>query len=68
MDRFPYVDKQILEYLEKLYPDKAPEPDDTDREIWMNRGAVGVVRHLRRVYNEQTENMLGNTSNVSFSA
>lgn len=62
--RLPYVEKSLLEYLSKLYPDKAPEPDDTDREIWMNRGAVGVVRHLNRLYIEQNENLLGNIDDV----
>lgn len=55
----PYIEEKLLEYLEQLYPDRSPEPDDTDREIWMNRGAVGVIRHLRRLFIEQNENMLG---------
>lgn len=62
--KIPYVERTFLEYLERLYPDKAPEVHETDREIWLNRGAVGVVRHLRRLYQEQTENMLGTFDNV----
>lgn len=55
----PYIDDKLLEYLEQIYPDRSPEPDETDREIWIKRGAVGVVRHLRRIHDEQRENMLG---------
>lgn len=55
----PYIDEKLVEFLEEHYPDRCPEPDDTDREIWMNRGAVGVVRHLRRLFTEQNENLLG---------
>lgn len=57
--KLPYVEKALLEYLERLYPDVAPEPTQSEREIWMNRGAVGVVRHLRLIYNELHENALG---------
>lgn len=54
----PFITDELLEYLERLYPDKAPDPSNTDREIWMNVGAAGVVRHIRRIYKEQRENML----------
>jgi hypothetical protein len=61
MDEFkpPYISEELIDYLELLYQDKAPEPSQTEREIWMNRGAVGVARHLRMVYNELTQNSLG---------
>lgn len=54
----PYIEDKLIEYLEKVYPDRSPEPDDTDREIWINRGAVGVVRHLRRIFEEQRQNLM----------
>lgn len=60
----PFIEERLLDYLQRLFPDKAPEPTDTDREVWINRGAVGVVRHLRRIYDEQRENMLGVISDV----
>ena len=58
-DRLPYLSEELIKYLEKLYPDTAPEPTQTEREIWMNRGAVGVTRHLRMIYNELTQDSLG---------
>lgn len=57
--KIPYISDELLDYLQRLYPDKSPEPDHSDRVIWMNRGAVGVVRHLAAVHKEQRENMLG---------
>jgi hypothetical protein len=57
--RLPFVDDALLEYLERLHPDQAPEPSDDSRKIWMNRGAVGVIRHLRLLHQEQRKNMLG---------
>lgn len=62
--KLPYIEDGLLDYLQRLYPDKAPEPSQSDREIWMNRGAVGVVRHLQMLHKEQRENMLGDISDV----
>ena len=55
----PFIDDSLLDYLQQAFPEKCPEPNETDREIWINRGAVGVVRHLARLHKEQRENMLG---------
>ncbi len=65
-DKVPYIEEGLLRYLDKLFPDTSPEPSQTDREIWINRGAAGVVRHLRHVYKMQHENMLGDTEDVLF--
>jgi len=62
--KLPFIEDGLLDYLQRLYPDKAPEPDETERQIWMNRGAVGVVRHLKLVYDQQRENMLGDLKDV----
>ena len=59
-DKKPFIDDFLMEYLEKLFQDQSPEPDQDERKIWMNRGAVGVVRHLRSLHQQQRENMLGN--------
>ena len=57
--KIPYIEDGLLEYLQRVYPDRSPEPDQDERKIWMNRGAVGVVRHLMMLHKEQRENMLG---------
>jgi len=57
--RIPYIEEGLLDYLQRLYPDTAPEPEHDERKIWMNRGAVGVVRHLLMLHREQRNNMLG---------
>ena len=59
MSEFPYVEESLVEWLEKIYPDCSPELDTPEREIWANRGAVGVVRKLRSVLQEQQSQMLG---------
>lgn len=62
----PFVEDGLLQYLERLFPDVSPEPSQTDREIWINRGAVGVVRHLRHLHKLQHENILGDMEDVLF--
>ena len=57
-DAPPFVDKRLLEYLQRLYPDKSPELKDTDREIWLHRGSADVIRHLAMLHSQQSENIL----------
>jgi len=51
----PILDKDILEYLDDLYPDKAPDLSMEEKLIWFNAGQVSVVRHLKDKYNLQEE-------------
>ncbi len=54
----PYIPPELVEYLEKLYPDASPRLDTPDRSIWWKAGEVSVVRHLRSVLEEQQETVL----------
>jgi len=62
--RTPYIEDGLLEYLQRLSPDVAQQPSKSDREIWINRGAAGVVRHLQMLHKEQRNNMLGDIEDV----
>lgn len=53
MDRLPYIDADLLKYLEILYPDTFPDPKIDERELWQRCGAVLLVRHLRSIFEEQ---------------
>jgi len=55
---FPLVPKDLLEKLEELYPQQAPDINWTDRFIWTNKGAQDLVAWLRNKYNEQNDNIL----------
>lgn len=55
----PYIDDELIRYLEMTIKDVAPELSQDDRVIWFNRGKVEVLRHLRRLRDNQRENMLG---------
>ncbi|WP_316172979.1 hypothetical protein [Bradyrhizobium sp. SZCCHNRI2049] len=54
----PIVRQELLDYLQRLFPDRLPELSDTDRAIWFNRGAAEVVRHLVVLHERQSENIL----------
>jgi hypothetical protein len=60
----PYITDELIEYLKYLYRDVMPEPTVTDRELWIKRGEVGVVRHLSSIHKQQRENALGDKGDV----
>ena len=51
----PHIDKQIVEYLEEAYPDRAPDISMEEKQIWFTAGQVAGVRHLKDQYNLQEE-------------
>lgn len=50
---WPPIDEALLKRLDEVYPESCPDPDFTDRDIWMAVGCRQVVRMLRAVYLEQ---------------
>ena len=61
MDQLPVIPKDLLDALEHRFPERCPEPEWSDREIWMRVGERRVIRLLRRAYEQQQENVLENT-------
>ncbi len=49
----PFVSNDLLDYLDKVFPNKCPELDAKEREIWAAVGARSVVDHLRSILNTQ---------------
>lgn len=58
MTQTPMIDKNLIDFLSRMYPDVSPELSMTEREIFFRRGAVDVVRTLKRIYSEQNEDIL----------
>lgn len=61
MDHLPVVPKDLLDALEVRFPERCPEPEWSDREIWIRAGERRVVRFLKRVFEQQNENILRDT-------
>ena len=57
-DKTPAISRLLVEHLERLYPDRSPDPSTPDRKVWVDAGAVQVVRYLRRVLTQQEQNTL----------
>lgn len=55
----PVVTESLLSYLQTLYPDKSPDLETTIDVIRYNSGQVSVVRHLKKLYEDQSKNLLG---------
>jgi hypothetical protein len=51
----PNIDEQLIEYLEEVYPDRAPDISIEEKQIWFNAGQVAVVRHLKDQFRLQEE-------------
>ena len=51
----PNINESLLQYLEELYPDKAPDLSMEEKQIWFSAGQVAVVRHLKDQFKLQEE-------------
>jgi len=51
----PFIDTEIIRYLDELYPDKSPDLSMEEKLIWFSAGQVSVVRHLKDQFNLQEE-------------
>jgi len=51
----PYIEAEIIAYLDQLYPDKAPDLSMEEKLIWFTAGQVSVVRHLKEQFKLQEE-------------
>lgn len=56
---FPSIPKELLEELEKRFPDKCPEQGETTDQIRVKMGQVSVIRFLRAAFEFQNTTVLG---------
>lgn len=57
-NKFPLVSKELLQELEKRFPDTCPEPDLSLDQIRFKQGQVSVIRFLRSQFDLQSTNIL----------
>lgn len=58
MDSIPFIDPLLLSALDRLFPQRCPDPKDPEREIWMKAGERRVVEFLMAVSRSQQEDIL----------
>ena len=51
----PALSKDLIDKLDKLYPDKCPLLTDDDRMIWYKSGQRSVINYLQQLYDEQLQ-------------
>jgi len=54
----PHVSKELLEYMNKMFPDKCPDVTDTERKIWVNVGKREAFNHFQRLFKKQQDNII----------
>jgi hypothetical protein len=59
-DLLPFIPTELLEALNQRYPERSPELQWSDREIWIAVGERRVIRFLIEQSKRQQENMLEN--------
>ena len=55
---FPTVPEALLKELDRLFPERCPDPNLSDREVWIKVGQREVVRFLLKKFEIQNENIL----------
>jgi hypothetical protein len=58
MAGIPNITPELIEYLESICPDQSPSLTTAERAIWFDAGKADLVRHLRGVFDEQSQNIL----------
>jgi hypothetical protein len=57
-NRFPPITKELLDELEKRFPDLMPDFNDSIETIRFKQGQVSVIRFLRTTFDSQNRNIL----------
>ena len=52
----PLISEELINYLEKLFPDKCADLKDTEKEVFYKSGQRSVVNHLIEQFKIQGEN------------
>ena len=63
-DSTPAISKGLVEWLSKLFPDRCPDPEMSDRQVWMAAGAAQVVRKLKHEFDNQAKQALEGISHA----
>lgn len=59
MEKLPTLSVDLVAELDRLYPERCPDPNQSNREIWMEVGARNLVRYLlEKVRQSAEENIL----------
>ena len=55
------ISQELIDYLEKQFPDKSPDLNDNERKVWFKAGQSSVVSHIKKILNDKENNLLNET-------
>lgn len=58
MEALPNTVTDLIDQLDKTIPEKCPDPEMSDREIWLYAGQRKLIRLLKRLREEAEENIM----------
>lgn len=56
--KLPSLDPALVDALDRMYPERTPDPKWSNRAIWIKVGERNVVRRLQEELRRQSENLL----------
>jgi hypothetical protein len=57
--KLPYLESDLVQALDKLFPEKCPDPRMSERDIWIYVGKRQLVQFIKEQHERQQENILG---------
>ena len=54
----PHISKELIEFLDQLYPLKSPKLDETERSIFARAGQRQVIETLKKFHEDQVKQSL----------
>ena len=58
MSYFPTIDERLILALQEQFPDKCPDINLSEKEVWFIAGQDCVARWLERMSEEQSEGVV----------
>ena len=55
MIKKPRISEEVIKYLDELFPDKWPNLEETEKQVWFKAGQRSVVNHLIKEQKVQEE-------------
>jgi len=54
----PLISKALVDWLDRLFPDRCPNPNMSDRDVWIAVGRADVVRKLKYEHEQQAARVM----------
>jgi hypothetical protein len=58
LEKKPTIPKEVVEWLDAIFPMASPELDDSERLIFFRCGQRSVVDCIKSVYQQQNETLI----------